>query len=102
KPGEEGSNNGVTVGVGVSVPGAVGEAKPSFTFEQNENGIVGSASVAVTFSEAFINSNALFAGLVHEGSHVKDMMDFRGGIRDALTGRQNVLNLSQYQTEYNA
>jgi len=102
KPGEAGSNNGVTIGVGVSTAGAVGQADPTFTFDQSGGAITGQTSVAVSFSEKFINSKNLFAGLIHEGSHVSDMQRFAVGIPDAMVGRANPLNLTQYQSEFNA
>ena len=102
KPGEAGSDNGVTIGVGVSTPGAVGQADPTFSFEQNEGTVTGYATVAVSFSESFINSSGLFAGLVHEGSHVNDIKNYASAIPDRLVGKSSPLDLTQYQSEVNA
>jgi RHS repeat-associated protein len=101
KPGEAGAKNGVTIGVGVSTIGAVGETSPTFTFEQKGSEIIGSMTASVTFSEDFINSKGLFAGIVHEGSHVNDALAFSADISNGLIGK-STLNLTQYQTERNA
>lgn len=98
KPGEAGAKNDVTIGVGVSTIGAVGETSPTFTFEQKGSEIIGSMTASVTFSEDFINSKGLFAGIVHEGSHVNDALAFCVDISNAMIGK-STLDLTQYQTE---
>jgi len=105
KPGETGSKNGVTIGVGLLAnPTAKGETTPSFTYEQDMSGQGGStvsASISVMFTESFANSEGLFAGMIHEGSHVADMQAYAGHPGDFFSSN-NPYNLTQYQTEYNA
>lgn len=107
KPGQAGSNNGVTVGIGVSSknPNALGETTPTFIYEQDMDGSHGgnslTATISVKFTENFANSNGIFAGLVHEGSHVNDIQMLEANPAGIMSG-QSPLDLTQYQTEYNA
>jgi hypothetical protein len=98
KPGEAGSNNGVTVGIGVSVKEGLGETTPTFLYDKNNDNV---STFSVKFTENFVNSEGLFAGLAHEGSHVYDMNLFAGDMTNALTGN-SLYDLTQYQSEYNA
>ena len=105
KPGEAGSNNGVTIGIGTVDKSAVGETKPTFTFQQDTDGTHGgssiSATISVKFTESFVNSDRVFAGLLHEGAHVFDMQTFASH-PETVWSSSNPYNLTQYQSEVNA
>jgi len=104
KPGESGSDNGVTIGVGnLSKPTAVGQTDAEFTYNQSNSDSTKdnvSAAISVTFTENYANSGNLFAGLVHEGSHVADLQAYAG--HRPFFGAANTARLTDYQTEYNA
>ena len=100
KPGQAGSDNGVTVGTGVpKVPNAAGETTPNFTYNQGTN--KGSAAISVILTEGTIKSGDLFVALLHESSHVNDMQLFAADGVKMMTG-QSSHDITQYQSEYNA
>ncbi|MBK8148992.1 MAG: hypothetical protein IPK58_12490 [Acidobacteria bacterium] len=102
KPGEKGSDNGVTIGIG-DVEGGVGQTLPEFTYnqaDQSKDNYV-AVAISVTFTEDFVKSDGLFAGLVHEGSHVFDQMEYANH-PGTFFNSDNPFNLTKYQTETNA
>jgi hypothetical protein len=74
--GDENKANGVTVGVGTSKPGNLGETTPTFTYTQDTTNQNGGDSFTSTI-EVKLDANTLLGNsasdlVLHEGSHVAD------------------------------
>ena len=102
--GSEGDSNGVSLGVGVSKPGNLGETNPTFNYTQDRTGQNGGdtfkASIEVKLdAKTLLGSNASDL-ILHEGSHVADAQAYG----DKFLGwtYSGPLNVTQYQSEVNA
>jgi len=100
-PGQAGSDNGVSVGVGTD-DGQPGSTDPTFAINEKWNGVT--PSIAVKFDADFLTSGSASIGVVHEGVHVEDAFAYAAAYSEITP--QNVLthpaNMAQWDTENHA
>jgi RHS repeat-associated protein len=100
-PGQAGSNNGVTVGVGTD-NGESGSTDPTFAINEQWNAVT--PIIAVKFDEGFLKSGSASVGVAHEGAHVEDALAYVAAYSEITP--ENVLthhrNMMQWDTENHA